>query len=201
MPVIIGWSSYRGRNLYGEWIIAKLCLWDVEPRSYHKQSASQVGALLQKSAPKHHFMFHSFGENTHWSMRMWQLCRPQQVITTVALKRMRYRGSILNLHPLAACFHCPLIHDTATSRRTFVFLDKRYKKRRSVCISTRPKAITVNLYTFHTDMFPIRAIPRRADKMSSVHVEHLRSEQTPASCFALLIPIAVHRSAVLWRVQ
>lgn len=26
----------------------KLCLWDVEPRSYRKPSASQVGALPQK---------------------------------------------------------------------------------------------------------------------------------------------------------
>lgn len=44
----------------------KLCLWDVEPRSYHKPSASQVGALPQKNCSDAAFHVHMLfsGETT-----------------------------------------------------------------------------------------------------------------------------------------
>lgn len=44
----------------------KLCLWDVEPRSYHKPSASQVGALPQKNCSDASFHIHTLfsGETT-----------------------------------------------------------------------------------------------------------------------------------------
>lgn len=44
----------------------KLCLWDVEPRSYHKLSASQVGALPQKNCSDATFLVDTLfsGETT-----------------------------------------------------------------------------------------------------------------------------------------
>lgn len=52
----------------------KLCLWDVEPRSYHKQSASQVGALPQKSVLMPHFMSAFYSLERKHEMGTPQLC-------------------------------------------------------------------------------------------------------------------------------
>lgn len=44
----------------------KLCLWDVEPKSYRKLSASQVGALPQRNCSDAAFHVHTLflGETT-----------------------------------------------------------------------------------------------------------------------------------------
>lgn len=82
---------------------------DVEPRSYHKQSASQVGALPQKSVLMPHFMstcylphFMSTCYSLERKHKMWrpQSCMFESVITIGALQRLRYTSSISNLHLL-----------------------------------------------------------------------------------------------------
>lgn len=100
----------------------KLCLWDVEPRSYHNPSASQVGALPQKTALIRHFMSARYPPERQREMGRPQLCVFQSVITVAALESCGYTVALpfqicicftLGLRTWPVFIYCPLVHDTA----------------------------------------------------------------------------------------
>lgn len=79
----------------------KLCLWDVEPRSYHKPSASQVGALPQKTALMRHFMSTCYSPERQQETGRPQLCVLVGNYRSSTQKRNIYcSSSISNLHLL-----------------------------------------------------------------------------------------------------
>lgn len=165
----------------------KLCLWDVEPRSYHKPSASQVGALLQKNVSDAAFHVNTlfFGETTG-DRQATVVCVSVGNYRSSTRKREIYCStSISNLHLLyirnphmAGDLFIVLwsVIPAYLWTSLWVSLDSHYG--RKLAFSMHAKAITVNLYTFHRNMSPIRRPFPGTDKTNSAHTEHLRSGQT-----------------------
>lgn len=100
--------------------------WDAEPRSYHKPSASQVGAPPRKKEKRKALLTALLmsvflpGDKARW--------RDGPVITAGASRGVRYQGSIADLHlldiragaPGPAFIYCSPARDTGKPLNWFV---------------------------------------------------------------------------------